>query len=219
MGGSGLWKQADLHGMWRGPGFLLAVLSLAAAFAVGQGDAAVSPGVRELVRAQFRGTVEVAAPARAQAPRVSRARSAMAALETAVVGRMNAVRRAHGLRPLRASRRLRAAAVFHSQDMGRRGYFDHDSISGTPFWRRIERFYPSRGFRSWTVGENLLWGSDTYDAAFAVREWMASPPHRQNILSRSWREVGIGAVYFARAGGEYGGRRVTIVTADFGSRR
>jgi uncharacterized protein YkwD len=139
----------------------------------------------------------------------------MAVLETSVVARMNAVRRAHGLRPLRLNRRLQAAAAFHSRDMGRRRYVKHDSLTGTPFWRRIERFYPSRGFRSWSVGENLLWGSDTYDASFAVREWMASPPHRQNVLSRDWREVGIGAVIFAR---QYGGRPVTIVTADFGSR-
>ena len=103
--------------------------------------------------------------------------------------------------------------------MGRRGYFEHDSISGTPFWRRIERFYPSRGFRSWTVGENLFWASETYGAAFAVREWMNSPPHRENILSRDWREVGIGAVYFANASGEYRGHSVTILTADFGARR
>ena len=143
----------------------------------------------------------------------------MAALEDAVVARMNQVRRRHGLRPLRYNSRLRSAAVFHSRDMGRRGYFEHDSISGTPFWRRIERFYPSRGFRSWTVGENLFWASETYGAAFAVREWMNSPPHRENILSRDWREVGIGAVYFANASGEYRGHAVTIVTADFGARR
>jgi uncharacterized protein YkwD len=143
----------------------------------------------------------------------------MAALEDAVVARMNQVRRRHGLRPLRYNPRLRSAAVFHSRDMGRRGYFEHDSITGTPFWRRIERFYPSRGFRSWTVGENLFWASDTYGAAFAVREWMHSPPHRENILSRDWREVGIGAVYFANASGEYRGHAVTIVTADFGARR
>jgi uncharacterized protein YkwD len=143
----------------------------------------------------------------------------MAVLEDAVVARMNVVRRRHGLRPLRFNGRLRAAAVFHSRDMGRRGYFEHDSISGTPFWRRIERFYPSRGFRSWTVGENLFWASETYGAAFAVREWMQSPPHRQNILSRDWREVGIGAVYFANASGEYRGHAVTILTADFGARR
>jgi uncharacterized protein YkwD len=143
----------------------------------------------------------------------------MAALEDAVVVRMNHVRRRHGLRPLRYNSRLRAAAVFHSRDMGRKGYFEHDSISGTPFWRRIERFYPSRGFRSWTVGENLFWASETYGAAVAVREWMQSPPHRQNILSRDWREVGIGAAYFANAGGEYRGRSAMIVTADFGARR
>jgi uncharacterized protein YkwD len=198
--------------MRRGLALVAAVIALASALAVGRGEAAVSQGVRTLVHAQLKGTDAVAAPQR------SGARAAMAALESSVVARMNAVRRSHGLRSLRTSRRLRTAAVFHSKDMGRRGYFEHDSLTGTSFWRRIERFYPSRGFNSWTVGENLLWGSDTYDATFAVREWMESPPHRQNILSRDWREVGIGAVFFGRAPGEFGGRPVTIVTADFGSR-
>lgn len=197
---------------------MLAVVALASAFAVGRGDAAVSQGVRTLVRAQLKSTASAAKPARTTAPQRSGARAAMAALEVSVVARMNIVRRSHGLRPLRMNRSLHSAAVFHSRDMGRRGYFEHDSLTGTPFWRRIERFYPSRGFNSWTVGENLLWGSDRYDASFAVREWMNSPPHRQNILSRGWREVGIGAVFFARAPGEYRGRPVTIVTADFGSR-
>ena len=206
--------------MWRGSALVLAVGGLASAFAVGRGDAAVSQGVRTLVRSQVAAVAPAVKPARAGASRRSRTRSAaMAALESSVVHRINAVRGAHGLRPLRLNRRLRAAALFHSRDMGRRGYFEHDSLSGTPFWRRIERFYSSRGFSSWTVGENLLWGSETYEARFAVREWMASQPHRENMLSRSWREVGIGAAYFANAPGEYRGRPVTIVTADFGSRR
>jgi uncharacterized protein YkwD len=196
--------------MRRGLALVAAVIALASALAVGRGEAAVSQGVRTLVHAQLKGAVSVAAP--------QRSGTSMAALEGLVVARMNVVRRSHGLRALRMSRRLRTAAVFHSKDMGRRGYFEHDSLTGTPFWRRIERFYPSRGFSSWTVGENLLWGSNTYDATFAVREWMESPPHRQNILSRDWREVGIGAVFFGRAPGEFGGRSVTIVTADFGSR-
>ncbi len=195
---------------------MLAAVALASAFAVGGTEAAVSESVTRLARAELKGTAN-AAPA--TAPRRSRTQSAMAALEDAVVARMNQVRRRHGLRPLRYNARLRSAAVFHSRDMGRRGYFEHDSITGTPFWRRIERFYPSRGFRSWTVGENLFWASDTYGAAFAVREWMHSPPHRENILSRDWREVGIGAVYFANASGEYRGHADTIVTADFGARR
>jgi uncharacterized protein YkwD len=196
---------------------VLAALALASAFSAARGDAAASQRVKTLVGEQLTGTAK--APSRRSAPKRSRARAAMASLEQAIVGRMNEVRRTRGLRPLRLNRGLRSASLFHSRDMGRRGYFEHDSISGTPFWRRIERFYPSRGFRSWTVGENLLWGSDTYGADFAVREWMNSPPHRQNILSREWREVGIGAVHFARAGGEYRGRAVTIVTADFGARR
>ena len=201
--------------MWRGLALALSAVSLLCALAVGRGDAAVAPAVKTFVHAQLSGV----SPASATATRSTRVRTAMAALESAVIARMNDVRRAHGLPALRLNLRLHAAALYHSRDMGRRGYFEHDSISGTPFWRRIERFYSSRGYRSWTVGENLLWATDRYGAAFAVREWMSSPPHRANMLSRDWREVGIGAAYFANAGGEYRGRAVTIVTADFGARR
>jgi uncharacterized protein YkwD len=47
---------------------------------------------------------------------------------------------------------------------------------------------------------------------------MNSPPHRANLLSPRWREVGLAAVHVGRAPGVYGGREVTIVTADFGVR-
>ncbi len=40
----------------------------------------------------------------------------------------------------------------------------------------------------------------------------------RNILSREWREVGLGAAHFAAAPGQYRGGPVTIVTADFGAR-
>ena len=205
--------------MWRGLALTLAAVALASSFSVARGDAAVAESVETLVRAQLKNRVTTLSPSRTSAPQRTRANSAMAVLENTVLDRMNQVRRAHGLRLLRLNSRLRAAALFHSNDMGRRGYFEHDSLSGTVFWRRIERFYPSRGFRSWTVGENLLWGSGTYGAAFAVREWMNSPPHRENLLSREWREVGIGAVHFSSAPGEYRRRPVTIMTADFGARR
>jgi uncharacterized protein YkwD len=160
-----------------------------------------------------------AAPDRKTAPHATNAtRSAASALETAVVSRINRIRRGRGLRALRWNKRLAAAADFHSRDMGKKGYFEHESANGAAFWRRIARFYPSNGFSSWTVGENLLWASDTYGSAFAVHEWMTSPPHRENILSRDWRELGIGAVTFHAAPGVYGGHTVTIVTADFGAR-
>jgi uncharacterized protein YkwD len=181
---------------------LIAVVALASSFAAASSAATPTGPLEAQVELKLRST-----------------KSATALLEGAVIERINQIRRGHGLRGLRNNGRLAAAADYHSKDMARKGYFEHDSANGTSFWRRIERFYPSRGFRSWTVGENLLWGSNSYGAAFAVREWMNSPPHRANILSREWREVGIGAVIVASAPGEYRGRAVTIVTADFGARR
>ena len=199
---------------------LIALVALASSAAVASSEAATSGTLEAQVELRLKSLNRLSAPARTTAPQHrSRTKSVTAVLEAAVIGRINAIRRARGLRPLRNNGRLGAAADFHSRDMARKGYFEHDSASGTAFWRRIERFYPSRGFRSWTVGENLLWGTDRYGAEFAVREWMNSPPHRENILSRDWREIGIGAVFVASAPGEYRGRSVTIVTADFGSRR
>jgi uncharacterized protein YkwD len=141
--------------------------------------------------------------------------------EKEIVQQINRIRAARGLRRIRWSRPLAAAATYHSKDMGRRGYFEHESANGADFSRRVERFYPfARRYRTWTVGENLYWGGGEYaTAAWTVHEWMNSPPHRANILSRSWREVGIGAVEAASAPGVYRGERVTIVTANFGARR
>jgi uncharacterized protein YkwD len=138
--------------------------------------------------------------------------------EADIVRRMNAIRTARGLRPLRVSRQLSAAAAYHTNQMGLRGFFEHESANGADFWKRIERFYPSRRAHSWSVGENILWGSPEISASTAVREWMQSPPHRGNILSREWRDVGLGAAHFDSAPGEYRGGPVTIVTADFGAR-
>jgi uncharacterized protein YkwD len=149
--------------------------------------------------------------------RPKRANDDLRVLELDVVARINAQRGARALQPLRVSRGLDAAAAFHSREMGSKGFFEHESLNGAPFWKRIERFYPmNRG--SWSVGENIFWESPNSSAASAVREWMGSPPHRENILAPEWREIGIGAVHLASARGAYGGRSVTIVTADFGAR-
>ena len=67
------------------------------------------------------------------------------------------------------------------------------------------------------MGENLFWESPETSGASAVHEWMTSPPHRADILTREWREVGVAAVHFDAAPGTYGGRSVTIVTADSAS--
>ena len=136
-----------------------------------------------------------------------------------VLQELNRVRGERGLRPLRAAPSLAASARRHSAQMGRRGFFAHESPDGTPFWRRIERFYVDDGFRSWEVGENIFWQSPARMAAGSVvRSWLASPGHRANVLSSSWRDAGVGAVSLPSAPGVYGGAPVTIVTVDFGKR-
>ncbi|MDQ3067744.1 MAG: CAP domain-containing protein [Actinomycetota bacterium] len=139
-------------------------------------------------------------------------------LESQVLSELNAVRRAHGLVPLKLSRPLASAADVHSRSMGTHGFFSHDSKDGSDFSRRVMRFYESKNYRSWSVGENLLWSTTGIDARGALKLWMESPSHRKNILTARWREVGLSALTVPAAPGVFGGRDVVIVTSDFGVR-
>jgi uncharacterized protein YkwD len=118
--------------------------------------------------------------------------------EYAIVQAMNAARAANGVRPLRVGRALTRAARAHSADMARNGYFDHGA-----FVRRLHRF----GVRLPYVGENLATGTGL-SASGIVQMWIASPPHRRNLLDGGFQRVGVGI-----AGN--GGR---LVTADFAGR-
>jgi uncharacterized protein YkwD len=154
---------------------------------------------------------------------VAAARSTGAAhqtsLENDVLVQLNAIRTSHGLVPLKLSPGLDAAATQHTREMIRLDYFAHDSADGTSFDDRIARFYPfSSRFHSWSVGENLVWEEPDLDAGQALRLWMASPPHRHNILDPQWREIGVAALHVADAPSVFGGQDVTVITTDFGAR-
>jgi uncharacterized protein YkwD len=138
-------------------------------------------------------------------------------LEPQVLAAINDFRRAHGLQLLRPNPALAAAADQHSLSMAEYGFFEHRSLDGSPFWKRIEAAYPKDTGRFWKVGENLAWASPGLNARQALELWLASPSHRENLLSPVWREIGLGAVH-GFAGGVYEGRDVTILTADFGVR-
>ena len=131
---------------------------------------------------------------------------------------INKFRRSHGLVALRESRALDRSALSHSLEMGARSYFAHSSANGQAFWLRVRRYYGATGYARWTVGENLLWDAPSVSAATALRQWIKSPPHRRNLETAKWRDIGVSAVTVARAGGPYGGQRVTIITTDFGAR-
>jgi len=144
--------------------------------------------------------------------------SAADQLESQVLGELNAIRRVHGLLPLRLSGPLSAAADSHSRAMGTFGFFAHSSRDGSEFWKRVQRFYGKGRHGNWSVGENLLWSTTGLDASRALKLWMASPAHRKNILTPRWREVGLSAVSVPAAPGVFGGRDVVIITSDFGVR-
>jgi uncharacterized protein YkwD len=158
----------------------------------------------------------VAAPA--GAARSTRIES-LDSLNEAIVARISVVRARHGLPPMRASLQLQRSADRHSRAMGIYGFFAHESRDGTAYWKRIRRDYPQGSHRKWSVGENLVFDSEEIGAADAVSMWMASPPHRAVLLSRTWREIGVSALRVTSAPGIYEGEDVTLVTADFGVRR
>jgi uncharacterized protein YkwD len=131
---------------------------------------------------------------------------------------VNTFRAAHQLAPLRESSALDRSARAHSLEMGKDGYFAHSSADGTAFWQRIAHYYSSHGYTSWSVGENLLWAAPSVSAKNALAMWIASPEHLRNLLSPSWREIGVSAVHVSSAPRVFRGQSVTIVTTDFGAR-
>jgi uncharacterized protein YkwD len=155
----------------------------------------------------------------ASALATGRSETSLQTLNHQVLAAVNAFRVEHHLVPLRESAALDSSAREHSLEMGRLGYFGHPSANGTAFWRRIQHYYSSRNRSFWSVGENLVWRSPGLSAAQAMQLWVASPEHLRNLMTRQWRQIGVSAVGVARAPGVYGGRRVTIITTDFGVRR
>lgn len=97
---------------------------------------------------------------------------------------INQVRLRHRLTPLRVLDACVAEAQEHAKDMDENHYFSHDGLREK--WEdRMDRF----GLTDGTVGENIAQG---YDVAGGVRAWMASPPHRKNILNPQYKSTGIG---------------------------
>jgi uncharacterized protein YkwD len=138
--------------------------------------------------------------------------------EPPILAEVNAVRRRFRLQPLRFSGLLAKAADAHAASMGLRGYFAHEWSDGTPFRTWILRYYPPAAGRAWITGENLIWAAPVVEAKKTVNAWLASPPHRRNLLDPRWRELGIGVVRASGAGGVYGDHDVEIAAAEFGRR-
>ena len=155
----------------------------------------------------------VSAPAAAAASRTSARVTSAGEMNRPLVALVNQFRRARGLRALKPSPLLERAAEAHSASMGRLGFFRHASADGSSFNKRLARFYPSP-----FVGEAIAWQAPDMSPRETLEMWLASPGHRALLVMPEWREIGIGAVRVANAGGFFGGTDATIVTANFGAR-
>jgi uncharacterized protein YkwD len=126
----------------------------------------------------------------------------------ALLRQLNRVRAHHALPPVRADRRLHGEAIRHSRDMAHRSYFAHG-----PWTLRVKAASSSARSIGEVIGR-MTAADPAGEAAWMVRAWLASPPHRAVLLDRDFRRVGIGRATRTEAAGTD-----SLYTADFASAR
>ncbi len=121
---------------------------------------------------------------------------------------INQKRLANGLPALAIAPELMQAAQLHAEDCSARGWGSHVGSDGANTLTRIQR----AGYAATAWGENWV---QAFDPARAVNWWYdetpPNDPHRKNILSARYSEVGVGIAPADAGRGFY-------FIADFGSR-
>lgn len=118
----------------------------------------------------------------------------------------NLKRQENGLPPLVMNAELTQAAAGKAEDMFTKNYWAHVSPDGTTPWV----FIKNAGYNYLYAGENLARGYTT--SADVVNAWMASPEHRQNMLSPNYHDIG-----FAIQEGNLTGDETILVVEELGS--
>ncbi len=112
-----------------------------------------------------------------------------------------------GLLPLEVNATLAQAAQAKAADMLNNNYWAHVSPDGTHPWS----FFVNAGYNYRYAGENLA--RDFTNPTSAVDAWMASPTHKDNLLSANYREIGIAVIE-----GDLDGVDTTIIVQFFGTK-
>lgn len=125
-----------------------------------------------------------AASVRSAAP--SKTADTQSSAEAQVLSLVNQERDRAGCSPVTADKELAGLAQQFSDDMARRGFFDHTDPDGdTPWDRARDAGIDDLG------GENIARGQATAQAV--MDSWMHSPGHRANILNCDYQTLGVGA--------------------------
>ncbi len=114
-------------------------------------------------------------------------------MERLVFAEVNRIRAAHDLKELKWDDDLAGAARAHALNMAARRFFSHfDPVLGG-FRARLAK----RGIQPMRGAENIFTEEGYKEPApVAVKEWMASPGHRRNILG-SFTHTGTGVAVAA----------------------
>lgn len=107
-----------------------------------------------------------------------------------VLEAVNDVRAEHHLRILEPRSELARVAEAHARDMLSRGYLSHINPEGQDPLERVQEAGVA-GFR--LLAENI--GATTVAAdphVAVIRDWLASPRHRENLLHPAFNATGIG---------------------------
>ena len=102
-----------------------------------------------------------------------------------LVSLINQARQNNNLPPVSLSKTLNETANFKINDMLSNGYFEHTSPSGVTPWF----WFKKAGYNYAYAGENLAIDFSETNDVFSA--WMASPAHRDNILSPNFNEIGL----------------------------
>lgn len=129
----------------------------------------------------------------------------------AILCLVNWARRRHGSRVLAPSRPLRQAAVEKGRKVASCGVLTHAPCGTDPLAE-----VRSTGFHFALFGENLWAGPWGVSARAVVAGWLASPPHRANMLRPEFRLLGAG---LAHAPGFLGNADGGIWVTTFATRR
>jgi len=129
---------------------------------------------------------------------------------------INRERSSRGLNALARSSRLERVAQRHTRDMHRRRYFSHRSPGGRFAAERVDRYSSYLdNTSSWKIGETLAQRSPGRATARGViHAMLASPSHRDVILTDRFRHLGVGWTIGTPTGSDRG----ATVAAVFGDR-
>lgn len=118
---------------------------------------------------------------------------------------VNAARRRAGRRQLTVNRALATEAGKYASRMVDERFFAHVDPQGNGLLYRTRQSGYLNGYRLWALGENIGWGAGPLGSPKAMMAaLMASRPHRRNILSTNYRNMGVGVSTGIPVGGRFG---------------